>query len=108
MLRIAQWCGLGVNPLFLLADIGGTQNAQPFGVSGHNSVLDSVMDHLHEMAGPVRTAVQVPVLGSPFSFIASWRAHDVACAWGQRLEDRIESFNHIRLRSEEHTSELQS
>src|SRR5262245_64217058 len=102
MLGIAQWCGLGVNPLFLLADIGGTQNAYPFGVSRHNSVLASVMYHLHEMAGPVRTAVQVPVLGSPFSFIASWRAHDVARAWGQRLEDRIESFNHTRLATDHH------
>src|SRR5262249_55992190 len=71
MIWIAQWRGLGVNSLFLVADIGGTQNAQPFGVGGHDSVLDSVVDHLDKMAGAVWTTVQIPLFGGAFRLLPS-------------------------------------
>src|SRR4030095_2258734 len=109
MLGIAQWRGLGVNSMLLLADIGGAQHAQPFGVCSHNSVLDSVMHHLHEVAGPARTAVQVALFGSPLRLLDSRRARDATCAGRERREDRIEMVNHIGLAANHHAvASLQS
>ena len=39
------------------------EDVQAFGEGGHHPVLDAVVDHLHEVAGAVRAAVQVAVLG---------------------------------------------
>ena len=39
------------------------EDVEPLGVRGHHAVLDPVVDHLHEVAGAVRAAVQVAVLG---------------------------------------------
>src|SRR5262245_11045951 len=109
MLRIAKRCGLGINSLSLLADIGGTQYAQAFGVGGHDSIFDSVVDHLYEMAGPVWTAIQITLLGCPFGLLASRRARDVSSAWCKCREDRIETINHFRLAADHHAvASLQS
>ena len=35
------------------------QDVEALGVRGHDPVLDAVVDHLHEVAGAVRAAVQV-------------------------------------------------
>src|SRR5690606_13838213 len=36
----------------------------PFGVRRHHSVLDAVVHHLYEMAGPVWAAVQITLVGA--------------------------------------------
>src|SRR5262249_176507 len=109
MLGIAERCGLGINSTSLLADIGGMQYAQPFGVGGHDSVLDPVVCHLQEGAGPVGTAMEITLLGCPFGLLASRRARDVASAWGQCREDRIEMINHVRFAADHHAiASLQS
>ena len=48
------------------------------------------MDHLDEVTGAVRAAVQIAELGGAADLLASGRARDVARAGRQRLEDRIE------------------
>src|SRR5262245_40297831 len=109
MLGIAERCGLGINSMSLLADIGGMKYAQPFGVGGHESVLDPVVYHLNEVAGPVRTQLETPLLGCPFGLLASRRARDVASSWRQRREDRIEIINHVRFAADHHAvASLQS
>src|SRR5262249_45947828 len=71
MLGIAQWRGLGINSMFLFANIRGVQHTHPFGVGSHDAVLHSVVDHLHKMAGAVRTTVQVALFGSPLLLLGS-------------------------------------
>ena len=46
---------------------GVAQDVEAFGVRLHQAVLDPVVDHLHEVAGARRTAMQVATLrrGSP-------------------------------------------
>src|SRR5262249_13273898 len=109
MLGIAERCGLGINSTSLLADIGGMQYAQPFGVGGHDSVLDPVVDHLHEVAGPVRTAMEITLLGCPFGLLASRRARVAAGAGGSCREDGTEMITHARFAADHHAiASLQS
>jgi hypothetical protein len=55
VLGVAQWRRFRVDRMLLLAHIGIAQNAQTFGVGGHEAVLDTVVDHLDEVTGTVRT-----------------------------------------------------
>src|ERR1700694_5924545 len=66
MLRIAQRCCLGINCLLPLANICVTKHAQPLSVGGHDSVFDSIVNHLDEVASPIGTAVQVAELRCVF------------------------------------------
>src|SRR5216117_1929196 len=86
----------------LLADIGGAYDAQPLGVGGHDPVLDPVVDHLDEVARPVRPAVEIPLLGRAVGLLASRSARDVAGAGRQPGEDRIEALDHLRLAPDHH------
>src|SRR5262245_9650153 len=79
------------------ADIGGAQDSQPLGVGGHDSVLDSVVDHLDKVAGAARPTVKIPALGGAAEGLPPWSAGDIAGAWGQLREDRIEALHHLRL-----------
>ena len=63
VLGVLERCGLGVHLSLALARIGVLDDVQALGVRGHEPVLDAVVDHLHEVAGAVRAAVVVPVLG---------------------------------------------
>src|SRR5262249_36359592 len=88
VLGIAQWRRLGVNDVATLADIGGAQDTQPLGVGGHDPVLDAVVDHLHEVSGAVRAAVEISPLGGPGG---------VAAAGTQRRENGTQFLPHGRL-----------
>src|SRR5262249_57383838 len=81
--------------------IGVAQNVHAFRVGGYDAVLDSVMDHLHEVTGAIFPAVQVTELGRAADLLASRRARDISRARGERLEDRIE-MPHARLRAADH------
>src|ERR1035441_4915105 len=107
MLRTAQWGGLGVNRVGLLADIGRANNIEPLGVSGHDAVLDAVVHHLDEVSATVRSAVQIALFGRTARLLASRCSRYVTDARRNGLEDGIEVL-HGSVRSEEHTSELQS
>ena len=47
----------------VLADVGDLQDVESLGVRGHDPILDPVVDHLHEVAGAVRAAVEEARLG---------------------------------------------
>src|SRR5215471_11819428 len=76
-LGIAQRRGFGIGRVLLLAGICMAQDVHPFGVSRHDPILDAVMDHLDEVPGPVRTAVQVAELGGAADFLSSKGAWDI-------------------------------
>src|SRR5258705_9764474 len=86
-----------------LADIRGAQDAEPFGVGGHDPVLDAVVNHLDEVADTVRSAVEISPLGGSVDGLAPGRAGDVAGAGSQPREDRIEVFDHRRLAADHQT-----
>ena len=62
VLRMGERCRLGVLDVVLGADVRLGEDVEPLGVGGHHPVLDAVVDHLHEVAGAVVTAVQPAVL----------------------------------------------
>ena len=64
VLGVGQRCRLGVGGVRLQADVGLGQHVEALGVGGHQPVLDAVVDHLDEVAGAARTAVQPAPLGS--------------------------------------------
>ena len=95
VLGVAQRRRLGVDRVLLLADVGVAQDAQPLGIGRHEAVLDAVVDHLDEVAGAGRPAVQIALFGGAAELLASRRARNVAHAGRQRREDRIEMLNHL-------------
>src|SRR5262245_45481350 len=102
MFRIAQWRRLGVHFMFLLPDVGGSQDAQALSIGGHDAVLDSVMDHLNEVAGAVRTAMQITLLGGAAGLFTSRRARYIAFARSQSGENRIKVLDHRVLTAKHH------
>ena len=62
----------------LLANVGVVEDVQAFGVSGHGAVLDPIVDHLHEVAGAGRPAVQIAVFGGAAHLLPPRRARAVA------------------------------
>src|SRR6266567_5048948 len=88
--------------MFLSADICGTQDAHPFGIRGHESVLDSVVHHLDEVAGPVWSAVQVTQIGGTWDLLSSRSARYLARPGSQLLEYRIEITNYLFLAPDHH------
>src|SRR5262249_61039239 len=73
-----------------------------FGVSGHESVLDAVVDHLDEVASAVRAAVQVPLLGGAADLVTTGRTRDVSPPGCERREDWVQTLHHIRLAADHH------
>src|SRR5213593_107465 len=84
------------------ADIGGTQHAESLSVGRHDSILDAVVYHLHEMAGAVWTAVQVALNRRPFGLLASRRTRYVALARRERRKNRAEPFEHVLFAADHH------
>src|ERR1700756_1738558 len=60
------------------------------------------MDHLNKVAGAVRTAMQVTLLGGAAGLFTSRRARDIALAGSQSGEDRIKMFNHRVFTADHH------
>src|SRR5205809_4468765 len=102
MFGIAQRSRLGVSIALLFSHAGGLQNAQALGIGGHDPVLDAVVNHLDEVAGAIRTAMEVALFSTPAQFLASRRAGDVADARRQRRENRIQALNDLRLAANHH------
>src|SRR5262249_18853342 len=69
------------------------QNIETFGKGLHQSVFDAVMDHLDEMAGAARPAMQVTELHARVAAIATERARHIAEPRRQRLEYWIEAVD---------------
>ena len=64
MLGVAQWCSFCIGrAVSLFADVSATQNRKPLRVCRHDAVLDSIVDHLDEIAGAIWAALQVTLFG---------------------------------------------
>src|SRR5438270_907900 len=97
MLRIPQWRRLGIYFAFTLACVSAFQNTDTFRIGGHDSILDPVMDHLHEMAGAVRSAMEVTLFGRPAKFVAAGGARHLTTARRERGKNRVETLNYFYL-----------
>src|SRR5262249_60656577 len=102
VLAIAQRGGLGVDDVFLCADIGRLENPQSLGVGSHHAVFDPVVHHLDEMAAAARPAMQVALLGGSAGAFASWRSRNVAAARCEGRKDGVEMTNGIGLAADHH------
>src|SRR6478672_11747060 len=102
MLRIAQRRRLCIYFAITLACVSAFQNTKTFGIRGHDSVLDPVMDHLHEMAGAVRPAMQVTLFGRPAKFVAAGGARHLAAAGRERGKNGIETLNYLGVAADHH------
>src|SRR4030095_6023678 len=60
-------------------------------------VLDAVVDHLDEVAGAVRSPVEIPPLGGAADPLPTTRAGAFAGGGGPRRADRIEVLDHSGL-----------
>ncbi len=89
-LRLLQGRHFGGVLGLMYARVGMLEDVQTLGERGHDAVLDAVVHHLHEVAGPGRTAVQVAeLLGREVAFAAG-RALDLAAAGGDGLQDGLD------------------
>src|SRR6266850_5679060 len=88
--------------MLLFADICGTQDAHPFGICGHKSVLNSVVHHLDKVAGTVWSAMQVTLSGGAWDLLASRSPRYLTRPGGQSLEDWIEVINYVFLTTDHH------
>src|SRR6185312_15695498 len=94
-LGLAQRRGLGVVLLLLGADVGALEDVQPLRIGAHHPVLDPVVDHLHEVPGTGRAAVQVALLGGRRLALAAGRALRGVDAGGQRAEERVQALDRL-------------
>src|SRR5215831_5420321 len=101
MFGFAQRCRFRVDGTALFADIGRFKDGKAFGVGRHDAVFDAVVHHLDEMAGAVRTAVQIAVLGSSVHRAARG-AWDVATGRRQGGKDRVEMFDDPSFAADHH------
>src|ERR1017187_6139443 len=80
-----------------------TQNVKSFGVGSHQSVFNAVMDHLDEMAGAGRPAMEITLLDRATNLFSSRCTRDIAASRSKRLKDRIEVQYGIALASDHQT-----
>ena len=96
-LGIRQGRRLRVGGALLVADVGVPEDVEALGVRGHQPVLDSVVHHLHEVAGAARPAAQIAMLRRRGRAAASGRARGRVDGGSERSEDRVEPLHHIRV-----------
>src|SRR3984893_1628360 len=102
MLRVAQRRGLGVDHSRLFADVGLAQDSESLGVSRHQAILDTVVDHLDEVAGAVGSTVKIAQLSGAFDLFAPRRRWNVPHARRQAPEDWIETVNYLYFAADHH------
>src|SRR5215471_19609512 len=96
-LRSAERRGLGIDGVGALAHVGGAEHAQPLRVGSHDPVLDAVVNHLHEMAGAVGAAMEIPLLRGAADLVTARGAIDVARTGSEASKDGIEVLHHVGL-----------
>ena len=67
------------------------EDVQPLRVGSHDAVLDAVVDHLDEVTGAARTAVQVAVFRGAADLLSTGRARRRLDTWGEGGEDGVEA-----------------
>src|SRR5262249_33586413 len=63
---------------------------------------DAVVHHFYEVAGAVRTAVQVALFRGAIELFASWRARDIAASRSKCREDRVKATHNIVFAADHH------
>ncbi len=91
VLGVPQRGGLGIGGPLPLAGVGMMEDVQPLRVGGHDAVLDPVVDHLDEVAGAGRPAMQVTVLGGAAGLLSTGRAGGRLDTRRERRKDRVET-----------------
>src|SRR5262249_53799987 len=102
MLWCAQRRGLGIYLALPLPHVSSFQNADTFSVSGHDAVLDAVMDHFDEVPGAVGSAMKVALLRRATEFLAARRARRIADARCKRSKDGIQTLNDFFFTADHH------
>ena len=77
------------------------QNINPFRIGCHESVLDPVVHHLHEMPGTCGAAVEVALFGGTADFLAPRRSRCISPSGSQGFEDGIEMLDDL-IRTADH------
>ena len=77
----------------MLSYVGMLEDVQAFGVCSHQAVLDSIVDHLHEMSCSGRATMQIAIFGSATATLPTGCAWRIAAPRGQRAKDRVESLD---------------
>ena len=77
VLGIAQRRRLGVDLLRAACRCWHAEDIEALGIGGHQAVFDAVVDHLDEMPGAVRAAVQIALLGGAAGSSRARRARRV-------------------------------
>src|SRR5262249_6616446 len=73
-----------------------------FGIRLHQSVFNSVVDHLDEVPGAGRPAIEITLLSRAACFLPPRGERDIANARRKRLEDRIEVLNRVFWSADHH------
>ena len=61
--RVAQWRSLGIHLCWRRPILAFLMMLNPSAIRGHHAILDAVVDHLYEVAGPIWTAMEIAILG---------------------------------------------
>src|SRR6516162_5371384 len=80
---------------------GALQDVQSLRIGLHHSVFDAVVDHLDEMAGAMRPAIEIAARGG--APLAAGGGRDLVFARRKRGEDRVEAFRHGALAADHQT-----
>src|SRR5439155_20425887 len=73
--------------------VGVVKNVKAFRVGLHQTILDSVVNHLDEMTGARWAAMKIALFDGATGFFSSGRAPDVTASRRERSENRIEMTN---------------
>jgi hypothetical protein len=69
------------------------QDIQPLRISGHHAILNSVVDHLDEVARAARTAMQIAVFGCAAGLLPAGRAGRGIDAGGKSGKDGVDALH---------------
>ena len=75
------------------AHVGVLNNVQTLGVRRHNSIFNSVVNHLHKVAATIGTAMQIALLRGAWHIFTRGSDRNCSLAWRQRAKDWIQSLH---------------
>ena len=81
----------------MLADVGFVQDVEAFSIGRHDSVFDAVVDHLDEMPGPVRAAMQKALFSAAAAGFASGGWRGGTSAGRECRKDRLQVSDNVVL-----------
>ena len=84
------WGGFGVMADRTRIDVRILEDIEALGQGRHHAVFHAIMDHLDEVSGAGRAAMEVAVFRRAAGFFPSRRAGQIAAPGSDRLEDRVE------------------